>query len=285
MFSLSTLDTGPIKIVESRHGKFAVLESDRCGIGALLQYYGEFCEHEIRLLCALIGRDGFMIEVGCNIGTHTVPIARHLTSRGRLVAYEAQPMIAALLRLNLSLNGFTQVDMRVRAAGAEAGYCKMPVVDYTQTTNVGSVSLLRGELSDASIQIEPLDSLERSRPVDLIKIDVEGMEIDVLRGAESIIKHDRPIIYFEHEMNTEGELLKPIIFLDDKNYELFWDIKYLHDECNFHGRTTPFFGDIGSASNVLAIPAERVAQLAGILAGMKIVPITDPTNSPAPVAP
>jgi FkbM family methyltransferase len=253
MYDLSSLQTGSMRRVHAKHGDFLVLVGDSVGIGALLSYYGEFCEREIELLCALVQPGDTVIEVGANIGTHTVPLARRVTPAGKLVAIEAQPVAAMLLEANLALNSIDWVDVRLAAGGRVPGVACFPAVDYRSAGNVGAVSLV-GAQSEGLIGVLSIDSLSR-RPA-LIKIDVEGMELDVLEGAAQTIADCKPMLYVENNPSPVAESHAVLRWLQSLGYDLYWDVQSLHEKSNFRGQAQPFFSD-GYSANVLALPAGR----------------------------
>lgn len=238
-----------MKRVHAKHGEFLVLAGDSNGIGALLEYYGEFCEREIVLMTALTRPGDMIVEVGANIGTHTIPLARHLTPAGRLVALEAQPVAAMLLEANLALNGIDWVEVHLAGGGREAGAVCIPAIDYEHVANLGGVSLI-GHASEGQIRIETVDSLGLTPA--LIKIDVEGMELDVLQGAAATIEAGRPVIYVENNPTPVEESVAVLRWLRDFGYELYWDVQSLHETTNFRRRAEPFFS-YGHSSNVLAL--------------------------------
>jgi FkbM family methyltransferase len=240
--------------VHAKHGEYLVLAGDTNGIGALLEYYGEFCEREIALMCALTQPGDSMIEVGANIGTHTIPLARHLTPKGRLVALEAQPVAAMMLEANLALNAIDWVEVHLAGGGRRAGVASVPAIDYPNAGNLGGVSLV-GAASEGQIKVESIDSLAM-RPA-LIKIDVEGMELDVLEGAAATVEAGRPVLYVENNPPTPADdSVAVLLWLQRFGYDLYWDVQSLHEATNFRGRTEPFFSD-GHSANVLALPQGR----------------------------
>jgi len=251
MFDLSGLRSGSLRRVRARHGDFLTLASDQ-GVGAILAYYGEYAEREIALLKALTQPGDTLIDVGAHIGTHAVPLARHLGPGGRLIAFEPQPVMAVLLEANLALNDISSVDVRLAAVGAAPGQLSLPIVDYTQTgQNFGGVSLV-GAQGEGAVPVERLDDLG-ARPA-LIKIDVEGMELDVLKGAATTIMDFQPALYIENYSDPGNDQV--LIWLQGKGYSLFWDVHTIHVADNFNGQSQPYFWN-GLASNILALPRGR----------------------------
>jgi FkbM family methyltransferase len=251
MFDLSGLRSGSLRRVRARHGDFLTLASDQ-GVGAILAYYGEYAEREIALLKALTQPGDALIDVGAHIGTHAVPLARHIGPGGRLIAFEPQPVMAVILEANLALNDTRWVEVRLAAAGAAPGRLSLPIVDYTLAgQNFGGVSLL-GAQSEGSVPVERLDDLG-ARPA-LIKIDVEGMELDVLKGAAATITDLQPALYIENYPDPGNDQV--LTWLQGEGYSRYWDVHTIHVADNFHGQTQPYFWN-GLASNVLALPRGR----------------------------
>ena len=95
-------------LVKARHGWFLANRYDRY-LGAALIRYGEYSEIEHAFLASLLRPGENVIEVGANIGAHTVGMARAAGSAGTVVAVEAQPEIFQVLCANLALNGLSNV--------------------------------------------------------------------------------------------------------------------------------------------------------------------------------
>lgn len=80
-------------------------------VGRSLELYGEFCEAEIELLAQVVGRGDCVLDVGPNIGTHAVPLARMVSDRGRIFAFEPQRLVFLNLCANLALKALRNVDV------------------------------------------------------------------------------------------------------------------------------------------------------------------------------
>jgi FkbM family methyltransferase len=128
-------------------------------------------------------------DIGANIGLHTLPCARAVGPRGSVYAFEPHPEINALLTLTLRLNGLSWVHLHSEAVGARTA---------PGTFNVSSTSghsSLYGMPSDGNstshpipARIRPLDDLiPANTKIDVVKIDVEGAELDVLTGMTRVI--------------------------------------------------------------------------------------------------
>jgi FkbM family methyltransferase len=134
---------------------------------------------------------GMVIDVGANIGNHTVFFGKVLNRR--VMALEPYEKAFRVLERNVELNGLSKRVMVLRkAAGRSAGRGRLEI---PPEGNWGKARLLPEH--DGAIEIIRLDDLKLRGPVALVKIDVEGMEADVLEGARRLLKRKQPVIYVE----------------------------------------------------------------------------------------
>lgn len=245
-----------VECSDCKHGKFIYFPHDHY-IGKALKTYGEYIEEELQLLLAYINAGDIVAEVGANIGAHTVPMARAVTEAGRVFAFEPQRLISQMLGGNLALNGLWNVMADRVALGAKQCVMSVPPVDYSQPNNFGSVSLKEGGVGEP-VAVMNLDYYQFSR-LDLLKIDVEGMELDVLTGCEETIKRLRPILYFENDRNDRQEKLCQ--YVESLGYNLYWHTPHMYSSKNFRGATDNIYaskeGNPVCAINMLGLPVEK----------------------------
>lgn len=245
----------PYALVRSRHGLMLANRND-IYLGQALIQYGECCEKEVEFLCSLIMRGGVVVEVGTNVGTHTIPLAKRSAEvGGEMVVFEPQPFIFQNLCANLALNGITNVRAWPWACGAEAGTVWFTRPDYTQSGNFGGVSMQRGTTSPDLIPAPcvQLDSVLGESDVTLIKLDVEGFELAALKGAIQVIRRSRPMLYVENDrVDNSRELIE---WLWAQEYGLWWHICPLFNEDNFRGKSEDIYHNVFSF-NMLALPRE-----------------------------
>jgi len=149
------------------------------------------------------------IDVGAHIGFFTVQMAAAAGPTGCVYAFEPFGPNADLLERSLAENQFKdRVSFRRAAVGAASGEATLTFPP--ETLNSGGAYLLRDGIAPlpgnlrASVPIVALDDVVTRRPVRLIKIDVEGAEPQVLRGAAKLIREDRPTILAElHPVQLE----------------------------------------------------------------------------------
>jgi FkbM family methyltransferase len=135
-----------------------------------------------------------IVEVGANIGNHVVWYARHLDAE-RIYPVEPNPEALRLLDANIAANGIeARIDRRGMGLGAGAGEGRF-VAQTDNADNLGATRLVAA--ADGGIETRSLDALMGEERVDFIKIDAEGMELDVLEGASALIARDKPVIWVE----------------------------------------------------------------------------------------
>ena len=177
--------------------------------------------------------DPVILDLGANIGIASLVFARAAGPRGLVHAFEPQRVVFHMLAGNMALNGVENVHCHWQAVGSMAGTARLPCLDYRSDASFGSVELNRDQQSDAVQQAQggafedvPMDSIDAMRleRVDVIKIDVEGMEADVLAGALETIRAHRPLMHVEFiksDQQALGRLLVAegyTLFLCDGNF-------------------------------------------------------------------
>jgi FkbM family methyltransferase len=137
-----------------------------------------------------LGRPGAYLDVGANLGNHTVFFAQHCPAT-TVHAFEPVDVALAMLVENVALNGLTNVSVHPFGLSAQEGQFE---------TQVGNRRF--------AISCRRLDDLHLDGPLAVVvKVDVEGMELDVVRGAERTLRRDLPLMYVEaHSTERLAEL-------------------------------------------------------------------------------
>lgn len=262
-----------MKPIETRHGPMFVLPGDFY-VGRSLEVYGEFSEREQELLAQLVKPGSVVVEVGANIGAHTVPLAR-ACAPGPLYAFEPQQRVFQLLCANLAINDIVNVVAAPEACGDAEGYALIPRIDYSRSQNFGSVALLEPDsrLPAFRVRLSPIDALGLAR-CRLIKVDAEGAEPAILRGARETIGRCRPILYVENGVAENQQEL--ISLIHGFGYRQWWHTPPLFTPDNWKANPENAFGSVVSL-NILAIPNE--------LPGGPDAPPIDPANWTSPASP
>ena len=182
---------GDVMAIRTDAGYILAPREDRGLVLSLLESHGNLEPGTSSVLQALIPSGGVVIDVGANVGALTLPAARRVGPQGRVLALEAAPRIADLLANTVRLNGLDWVEVRQFAAGEADGTLRFNL--SAQTTH-NSVLVPNDFTETIDIPSRRLDTLLGPRErVDLVKIDVEGAELQVWRGMQRIVA-DNPDI-------------------------------------------------------------------------------------------
>lgn len=199
-----------ILVVQTKYGALIINRNDEY-VGRSLLATGTWCENEIDILRQVVTSGDTVVEVGANIGAHTIALSTMVGPTGTVHAFEPQRIIFYHLAGAVAINEVPQVHCHHAGVGAVAGTATVPPVDYGQSGNFGAVSLLpersgmvpvTGRAGE-EVPVVTIDSLNLTA-CHLLKIDAEGMERDVLAGAKDTIARLRPVIYTEWEYEREG---------------------------------------------------------------------------------
>jgi FkbM family methyltransferase len=147
---------------------------------------------ELAFVESWVGPGAHIVEVGAYIGNHVVYYSRFMRPLS-LTVLEPNPEAIELLRRNLEANAVSNADLS-RLGFAAAATAENYELVCDSTSNRGATRLVHS--AGGQVRSAPLDDLIAG-PVDFIKIDVEGMELDVLAGASRIVAASRPKIMIE----------------------------------------------------------------------------------------
>ena len=229
-------------VVKSLHGNIIVNLNDQY-ISTSIIYKKNWEYEEINLLKSLLenirkqnGNGAVFLDCGANFGMFTIEIAKQMKNWGKVYSFEPQKQIYNAMCGTLALNNLLNVATENIALGSYIGKIKVPIFDYSIKENygglelnkdVGSIKVDGRKLENTTmdeVTIRTLDSFKFDR-VDLIKIDVEGMELDILKGSSLILKNLKPILFYEHQKEhrkSDAKLIKE--YLKSFNYTSFKEI-------------------------------------------------------------
>lgn len=227
--------------------------------GRSFELYGEFMENEISLLKELIKPDWTVLDVGAGLGSHTIPFSRFVGPNGKVLSFEPERRNFCCLCGNVSINNIENVFCYQLAIGGSSCVIRVPEIDINTSTYFGGIQL-NGDHSNSVSYPLPMAALDHIGIVacDLIKVDVEGMEIDVIKGASEIISQFRPIIYIENDGKSPENLQKAIL---DLNYEIYLHTAFFFNADNFYSESNNVFvneeGHQYASNMMLCIPKEK----------------------------
>jgi len=213
---------------------------------------------EASFLASFVKPGMMVLDIGAHRGFHTLRLSQSVGRNGRVVAIEPSPRDAQRLRLHLKINFCRNVEVVECAIGEQDGKADL----YTVPTNsvLNSLRPPDTELGSSPIEVRlrKLDSVlseTKIGSVDFVKLDVEGGELYVLRGAGNLLERvPRPIILCEIlEQRTRpwgysAELIASHLLT--KKFRWF--------ELTATGRLTPVRDDVELCGNFVAVPEESL---------------------------
>lgn len=197
-------------VVPTIYGQMLVNRHDINQTGMLLKTGAAHDAEQIRFaqnLCVGIGRDFIVLDIGANLGVYTLGISQVIADLGGVVhAFEGQRQLAHLICGSLALNSIANAHVHNVCVGNSNNDVDIPKFNYHQPMNFGSVEF--GTTQKEKLQQERLPSTEKVKQVRIddynfqnvkfLKMDIEGMEIPALLGAQKTITQSRPVALVEY---------------------------------------------------------------------------------------
>jgi len=232
------------RTVCTRYGRMMYFANDTGAVSRSLCAYGEWAENELSFIRMMIPLGATVVDVGAYIGTHTLAFSRTVGPSGRVISIEPQFKTFEVLSKNVEMNHLTNVTLKNAAAGAYSGTLEMRCIEPSRHGSFGSASLClldheptrawsaSGQLSGstAPVRLLTIDSLKLSS-CSLIKIDAEGFEDLVIRGAKKTVRRLSPIIYAECNSVENG--LKTVALMRKFGYVVRLHVVDAYNRENF----------------------------------------------------
>lgn len=197
------MNVNNFELVNSIHGRIIVPRHCDHIIEWIAKTGAPHIQAEIAVIvaiCATLPDDCVCVDAGANVGLVAIPMAQAVAAkRGVVHAYEPQRLLYQALCGSAVLNDLENLYPVHAGLGAEQTSFVIPPVDYARRGDYGQVRLAVADATDpvaSHVPVWPLDL--RCAQLDFLKIDVEGMEVDVLRGAQVLIRRCKPWIWAEH---------------------------------------------------------------------------------------
>jgi FkbM family methyltransferase len=249
---------GLIGQAPTRHGMMTFFRNDRGALTQALCAYGEWAEHEIAFCGRFLRPGDTVLDVGAYIGTHALAFGERVGPGGRVYSFEAQPASFSLLARNMA--ALAQVTTVHAAVGHDLAGTSilLDAIDVAEPRSYGSAAI-----GDAPAPLHPirvpattLDALDLASCA-LVKIDVEGMEDQVLSGAERLLSACAPLVYAE--CNTVDAGSRVISRLRMCGYDVWMHLADAYNPNNWRGNATNIFANAKEAALVGVPPRHRSA--------------------------
>ncbi len=158
------------------------------GVERTLYYFGTYEKGTLNFIKEHLKKGSTFFDIGANIGLMSIFAARCLGDSGKVYSFEANPETARLLSYNIDLNKISNIEVVDKAVGNDTG--RIRIYD-NWSVNRGGATLIKPEKQMNSFEVEliRIDDIFKysNSAIDMIKIDVEGFELDVLKGLKEVL--------------------------------------------------------------------------------------------------
>lgn len=137
-----------------------------------------------------------VLDLGAHIGLYTVLMSRYVGPAGRVVAFEPTPATLRHLQRTIRLNHLSNVEIRAQAVSGSTGVAFLNDTG-DPVSNANSLTPIDRAQAQLGVRTTTLDDLVLPDPVSCVKMDIEGAEVDALRGATALLERDRPAMTIE----------------------------------------------------------------------------------------
>lgn len=222
-------------------------------VGWMLYSYGCLDYWDERMIRKLIRPGTICFDIGAHIGYYSLLMSKWVGPAGKVISFEPMPYTYSFLTANAQRNGARNIVAKQSAVGHQVGYVQMASA-INQRLGWSSIAD-SGDITVSCTSVDAEVETNSLKTVDFIKIDVEGYELNVLRGAEETIKKLQPQIMFEVNDNALRRHSTDFAGLED----FFRSHKYSLFRATNSGlvpiRKRPF----GSFFNIFALPPSNSA--------------------------
>ena len=220
-YSLSNLQTDYAEVFGNK------LFLSKKGLALSISHYGTYEELESKIMEEKIEMGNIVVDVGANIGLHTLNMARIVGNTGQVFAFEPDPSNFEILKKNVKINNYKNIILEQKAVGDKHGRITLYQSDHPGKHRI----FPQTEQAKSQVQVEltNLDNYFDSDMIDkinFIKIDVEGLEFSVLKGMKNILKNSKKIkILFEFMPENTMEVgftpIELLNYLTSNDFKLY----------------------------------------------------------------
>lgn len=158
--------------------------------------------------CALCPLGGVVLDIGAHIGQFTLLAAKRVGPTGRVLAFEPNPETRTRLDANVALNGLANVTVVAEGLAAQSGTRRLYFGGEAHNIGAASLDAKAGQqwVEVTCARLDDVVEREGVGRVDLVKLDVEGAEVEVLEGGGETMANHRPAVVFEANEGAEAAL-------------------------------------------------------------------------------
>jgi len=237
------------------------------GTGVHLDKYGEYGRDEHELLKQVIREGDIVVDAGAQYGVTSLALAQVVGPQGAVYAFEPQRVLHQILCSNFAMNSAGNCHCKQEALGQQPGEAVVPAVDVNMEGCHGCTALDSSNYLGETVKMTSVDALNLPK-MRLLKVDVEGMELDVVRGAVKTINMFKPALYMKAHYNPEDNTLSQKTqdlarFVKSLNYDMYWHFSRLYYADNFYSNPQNDYGE-DTILHILAVPHVDGSSIEGL---------------------
>jgi len=202
-------------VLETIHGfKLLIDPKNDRGVERSIYYTGTYEKGTLHVISGLLKPGDTFVDVGANIGIMSILAAGRVGAEGRVVAFEPNPETRRILEANVSMNDIVNLEVKQFAVGASAS---IGVIFDHSDPNRGRATMVKPDQNGVGHEVVVValdEQFKGSERVDMIKLDIEGYELEALKGMTALLKRSEPpmliIEYSELRENSFGRKPTPI---------------------------------------------------------------------------
>ena len=208
---------------KTKNGDFWVSDLDNSQ-SVELYYFKVWEQHLLDVIDKYVVEGTVAIDAGANFGSISVPISKKLGSSGKLYSFEMSKVMASRLKRNIEQNKCSNVELLNIALSDVADQSVFfGELEEDQKTNFGDIRINK-EAEGTEVKTTTIDSLNIQDRVSFIKVDCQGYDLKVMRGAKKTIEKHRPVVVFEWEDDMSSDFNDTIedvlAFYSELNYKV-----------------------------------------------------------------
>lgn len=163
-------------------------------IQKIILWTGEYEKEVYDFAKKVLTNEDTVLDIGANIGYHSIHFAS-LVPNGKVYCFEPNALLNPLIKKNFKLNGFTNFEIENKAVSNKNEVSSFFI---SNSSNTG-LSILTNEISQSNIEVKTiyLDDYFKTQKIHLIKIDIEGAELNALKGMKQLLQTQSPYIIIE----------------------------------------------------------------------------------------
>ena len=239
-------ETFPTQVITREKIKYKVDLSEVIDFGI---FFGGWERGTIDFLRTTIHKGDCIIEVGANVGAHTLLIAKYAGNEGHVFAFEPTEFALKKLRTNIALNPDLK-NITIRTELVTDNLNSLPNLTINSSWKRTGVQAPTRLVEPKGISIDEFVKTEAMKKLDLLKIDVDGYEFKVLSGARETISNFKPTIFCElceYTLNAQNDSIRDIFaLLNSLGYQSYFEngnqIKAADDVLSIVGTNTSING-------------------------------------------